>query len=125
MNITTIRQRIRMIEELEGENRVSKELLKSALENDAQYTEVARETKEALSKRRRIKDEIYSQSENEKVVEDIKANKEEIDTLQEILSAELADYYAREKTDEIEDAKGTKRKFKVIVKLLPTGKFEQ
>jgi len=125
MDISTIRNRIKMIDELEDENRVSKELLKSALENDVTYTEAAREAKEVLSKRRRIKDEIYSQTENEKVVEDIKANKEEIDTLQEILSAELAEYYTREKTDEIEDAKGAKRKFKVIVKLLPTGKFEQ
>lgn len=125
MDIATIRNRIKMIEELEEENSVSKELLKSALENDATYTEVAREAKEVLSKRKKIKDEIYSQSENEKVVEDIKANKEEIDTLQEILSAELAEYYTREKTDEIEDAKGAKRKFKVIVKLLPTGKFER
>ena len=125
MEISTIRNRIKMIEELEEENRASKELLKSVLENDATYTEAAREAKEALSKRKRIKDEICSQSENEKVVEDIKANKEEIDTLQEILSAELAEYYTKEKTDEIEDSSGAKRKFKITVKLLPTGRYEQ
>ena len=119
MDIKTIRNRIKMIEELEEENRVSKELLKSALENDAQYTEAARETKEALSKRKRIKDEIFSQPGNEKVVEDIKANKEEMSTLQEILSVELAEYYTKEKTDEIEDSSGQRRKFKLVVRLMP------
>ena len=125
MNISTIRNRIKMIEDLEEENRASKELLKSALENSRTYTEAAREAKEALSKRRRIKEEIYGESENAKVVEDIKANKEEIDTLQEILSAELAEYYAKEKTDEIEDAHGERRKFKITVKILPMGQNER
>ena len=113
-----------MIDDLEAENKTSKDLLKSALENDGSYVEAAREAKEALSKRKRIKDTIYSQVENKKVVEDIRANVEEIETLQEILSTELANYYATAKTDNIEDAQGTKRKFKIIVKLMPSGREE-
>jgi hypothetical protein len=119
MEISTIRKRISMIEDLEEENRKSKELLKSALDNDAEYQEAAREAKEVLSKRRRIKEKIMEEPGNKKVVEDIKANKEEIETLQEILSAELVDYYAKNKTDQIEDSNGEQRKFKLVVKLLP------
>lgn len=124
MDTSTIRNRIKMIDDLEAENKTSKDLLKSALENDGSYVEAAREAKEALSKRKRIKDTIYSQVENKKVVEDIRANVEEIETLQEILSTELANYYATAKTDNIEDAQGTKRKFKIIVKLMPSGREE-
>ena len=126
MEISTIRKRISMIEELEEENKKSKELLKSALENDAEYEEAAREAKEVLSKRRRIKERIIEEPGNKKVVEDIKANKEEIDTLQEILSLELVEYYSKEKTDQIEDSNGEQRKFKLVVKLLPKGSnFEE
>ena len=115
-----------MIEDLEEENKKSKELLKSALDNDSEYDKAAREAKEVLSKRRRIKERIMEEPGNKKVVEDIKANKEEIETLQEILSAELVDYYAKEKTDQIEDSSGVQRKFKLTVKLYRKGaNFEE
>ena len=76
MDISTIRKRIGMIEDLEEENKKSKELLKSALDNDSEYDKAAREAKEVLSKRRRIKERIMEEPGNKKVVEDIKANKE-------------------------------------------------
>lgn len=119
MDTSTIRQRMKMIDELEDENKKSKELLKSALDNDIEYQKAQQETKETLSKRRRIKERIMEEPGNKKVVEDIKANKEEIETLQEILSAELVEYYSKEKTDQIEDSNGVQRKFKVVVKFLP------
>jgi len=119
MDMSAIRNRIKMIEDLEAENRASNELLKSALDNEPAYTDVAKEAKEILARRKRIKEEVLGQVGNEKVVEDIKANKEEISTLLEILSAELAEYYTKEKTDEIEDSSGQKRKFKVLVRLMP------
>lgn len=121
MDQATIRNRMRMIDELEEENKVSKELLKSALENNEEYTAAAQETKEALTKRRRIKEKILEEPENKKVNENIKANKEEIKALHEILSAELVEYYQKNKTDQIEDSNGVQRKFKVIVKILPKG----
>jgi len=121
MEISTIKNRMKMIDELEEENKVSKELLKSALENDEEYVVAAKETKETLAKRRRIKEKILEEPENKKVNENIKANKEEIKTLHEILSAELVEYYQKNKTDQIEDSNGVQRKFKVVVKLLPKG----
>jgi len=124
MDISTIRNRIKMIEELEAENKISKELLKSALDNDEDYVTAAKQARESLSKRKRIKDKIYGEAENAKVVEDIKANKEEMNTLQEILSTELTDYYSKQKTDEIEDAHGRRRKFKLVARLMPSDYSE-
>ena len=115
-----------MIDDLDEENKKSKELLKSALDNDTEYEQVAREAKEVLSKRRRIKEKIMEEPGNKKVSEDIKANKEEIETLQEILSAELVEYYTKNKTDQIEDSSGVQRKFKLVVKFLPkNSNFEE
>jgi hypothetical protein len=124
MDIATIRKRMQMIDDLEEENKKSKELLKGALDNDSEYAIAAREAKEALSRRRRIKERIMEEPDNKKVSEDIKANKEEIETLREILSTELVEYYAKEKTDQIEDSSGAQRKFKLIVKFLPKN-FEE
>jgi len=121
MDQTTIRNRMKMIDELEEENKISKELLKSALENDENFCAAAKKTKEALAKRRRIKEKIMEEAGNKKVSENIKANKEEIATLQEILSSELVEYYQKNKTDQIEDSNGVQRKFKIVVKLLPKG----
>ncbi|OQA53320.1 MAG: hypothetical protein BWY43_00091 [candidate division WS2 bacterium ADurb.Bin280] len=117
MELSTIQNRIKMIEDLESENKVSKDLLKSELENSEQYQKAAQEAKEAQTKKRREKELVMSKSECEKIVMDIKANNEEISTLKEILSVELSDYYQKNKTDEIIGHDGKQRKFKIIARL--------
>jgi len=105
------------IDELEEENRKAKELMKDQLENDETFQDANIKSKEALKEKRRIKDSVLAESQN--LIEDIRANNEEISTLKEILSAELVDYYNQKKTDEIADKTGETRKFKIIVRVMP------
>ena len=124
MDLKTIRERIRMIEDLEEENRISKELIDGALENSSDYEESNESAKEAGKIKKKIKDQIMAEEANKNALEDVKINREEIKTLKEILSAELAEFYTKNKTDEIRDASGQTRKFKITIRLLPKGKNE-
>ncbi|MCX6810060.1 MAG: hypothetical protein NTZ65_04965 [Candidatus Berkelbacteria bacterium] len=119
MDLSVVRERIKIVEDLEEENRKSKEMIKSVLENDLEYQKVAQQSKELNKRKKRLKDELLSEEGNQKLVEDIKANLDEINTLREILSVELMEYYAKNQTDEIKDANGEQRKFKVIIRLAP------
>lgn len=121
MDLSVIKERIKIIEELETENKKAGELLKSALENDEVYTKVAEEAKAINKKRKELKDSIMMREGNIKLVEDIRENMDEIKTLKEILAVELMDFHEKNKTDEIADANGETRKFKFSVKLLPPG----
>jgi len=121
MDLSVIKERISIIEKLEQDNKKSKELLNSALENDKAYTQVADEAKSAARKKKELRDAIYIQEGNAKLAEDIRENLDEIKTLREILSVELMSFYEKNKTDEITDSDGEKRKFKFNVKLMPKG----
>ncbi len=121
MDLSVIKERIGIIEKLEEENKKAKELLRSALENDASYTQIAEEAKSAAKKRKEVRDAIFNQEGNAKLAEDIRENLDEIKTLRDILSVELMDFYNEKKTDMITDQDGSTRKFKISVKLLPKG----
>lgn len=114
MNIATIQKRIESLDKLEQEVKAQKEMLKGELENEEGYVEANEEAKAAVTKRNQIKDTVLGQGPNQKILMDIKANQEEIQTLKEILSAELMEFYQENQTDEVGD-----RKFKVTVRLLP------
>ncbi|MEI6498738.1 MAG: hypothetical protein WCO23_02140 [bacterium] len=114
MEVATIQRRIEELEKLEEEVRISREMLKSELENEDAYNEASDVVKEATSKRKTIKDQILAKGPNQKILTEIKENQEEITTLKEILSAELMEFYTENQTDEFAD-----RKFKVLVRLLP------
>lgn len=122
MDIPTIHKRIREVEIFKDKNKVARESLRNELENNPEYLEVCDEFKVLLQKRKRIRDEIWAQVETQKLVTDIKENKEELNTLEDILSVELMDYYKEKETDEIEDEFGETRRFKIVVKLLPKAK---
>jgi len=117
MDLEMIRTRMSQIDDLEEENRKAKELIKDQLDNSEDFQEVSQKAKENLKEKRLLKDKILAESQN--LVEDIRANNEEISTLKEILSAELVDYYQQKKTDEIADKSGETRKFKIVVRLIP------
>jgi len=117
MNIAQIQKRIEMIDKLEDENRISKETLKQEMDNDDEYTRVNGEAKEALSRKKRVKDQILAKDQNQQIIDQIKANNEEIATLKEILSTELVEVYQIGKTDEIQDSTGETRKFKLVAKI--------
>lgn len=119
MDLEMIRTRMSQIEELEEEVRKAKELLKSELDNDEAYKESVQKAKEANQEKKRLRDIVYASNNNMSMLEDIRADTEEINTLKEILSPELMEYHSQKKTDEIEDKDGEVRKFKVIVRVLP------
>lgn len=119
MEIAAIQRRIETIENLEKEIRTTKEMLKAELENEPEYLKTTGEAKEAAAKKKMLREEILTRGTNQKMVDDIKANTEEMKTLKEILSAELMEVYQKDKTDMIPDAYGHTRKFKILVKLLP------
>ncbi len=123
MDIASIQQRIKMIEDLEAENRTLKDMIKSALDSDPSFKEISEEAKAKALEKKRVRDHIMLQDGNQKTVSDVKANLEEISTLKEILSAELVDFYGKNKTDEIDDGSGKTRKFKFAVKLEPKKEF--
>ncbi|MFH1855078.1 MAG: hypothetical protein ABH810_01590 [bacterium] len=124
MDTSVIKERIAIIEKLEDENKKAKELLRSTLENDKIYPQIAEEAKSATKKRKELKDAIYSQEGNAKLTEDVRENMDEIKTLREILAVELMDFHEKNKTDEFVDSTGEKRKFVFTVKLLPKGAKE-
>lgn len=125
MEIKNIQERIKMIEELELENRQAKEMLKDSLESDEVYKDLAEKAKETANEKRKSKNAILTNEANSTLYAKIQNNNEEIKTLKEILSAELAEYYSKENKDEIEDASGQTRKFKINIRLLPFGKHDQ
>ncbi len=119
MDITTVQRRLEIINKLQEEIKISKEMLKAELENDQEYLAAAEESKQAVLKKKQLKEMILSRGSNQKLTQDIKSNQEELSTLKEILSAELVQLYARKGTQEITDANGRIMKFKVTVKLVP------
>jgi len=125
MDLEMIRTRMAQIEELEGEVRKAKELLRSELDNDEAYKEAVQKAKEANQEKKRLRDVVYASNNNMSMLEDIKADTEEINTLKEILSPELMEYQSEKKTDEIEDKDGELRKFKVIVRVLPKKGYDK
>lgn len=122
MELSNIHKRMTEVENYKNENKVAREALKSELENNPAYLEACEEVKTATEKRKRAKDEILAQEETQKIIADVRDNNEELDTLEEILSTELMEYYKESGTNEIEDADGEKRLFKLVAKLLPKKK---
>ena len=125
MDTSTIQRRIGMIEKLQQEIKIAKDALRQTLEDDGQYKSVNEEAKQATQKKKVIKDQIWNQPANRALLEDVKVNTEEINTLQDILNAELVDYAQKNNTDEIEDESGNIIKFKIVAKLKPRGYVEQ
>ena len=125
MDLAQIQKRIEMMEELQRETREAKEMLKEELENDERYREVLEEANEVNAKKKRIKEEIENGGSNKKLLQTIKDNAEELATLKEILTAELVEVYAEQKVDEITDANGDVRKFKLSVRLMGRGSYNE
>lgn len=124
MDIKSMQKRISSIEGLRGEVKTAQEAIKNALENDSTYQESVREAKEINTKKKRLKDDILNQAENRESVEKIKDLKDEIGTLEELLSYELMEYSQANNTDIIQGNDGMVRKFKIVVRLLPGRGFD-
>ena len=121
MDIGKIQKRIGMLEKISKEVKDAKEMLKEELLSDEGYISVSMEVDEVNAKKKHIKEEIMGRGPNLKLAQDIKANAEELKTLKEILSAELAAVWHENQSDQITDHNGEVRKFQVGAKLLPKG----
>lgn len=119
MDIASIQKRISLIEKYTLEVREAKEMLKDELENEPLYLESVAEVKAATQKRKLIKDEILARGPNQKLMEGIKNNNEELATLRDILSVELSQYFRENNAEEIPSENGENLKFKVVARLLP------
>ncbi len=124
MDIASIQKRIASIEQLKDDAKVANEAIKNALDNDAAYQTSLKEAKDINAKKKRIKDDILNQAENREFVEKIKDIKEEIATLEELLSYELVEYAQKNNTDMIQGDDGLVRKFKIHVRLVPGRGFD-
>lgn len=124
MDITVIQRRIGMVEKFKEEIKIAKEALKNELDNDPAYLEANQIAKDAALKKKQVKDLIWGQAHARKLLDDVAANTEEINTLQEILNDELMQYYQEHKTNEIEKENGELIKFKLIAKLQNKTGFE-
>ena len=119
MNIAKIQQRIQKLEEYKIEIQKAKEILDDQISGHPAYETANQKSKEASSEKKRIKEEILAKPENDKLVWEIKENKEEIATLEQILAGELIEFYQTSKTDKIQDINGEERKFKISIKVAP------
>lgn len=117
MSITAIQKRIQKINEYKDENKKTKELLDTALENSEIYQEINKKAKAVAQEKRQAKEKIFESPENDKLVWKIKENKEEIKIQREILAQELVDYMKKNKTNEIDDIDGNKFRFEISVNL--------
>lgn len=117
MDRQQIMARLQKLDDLNGEIKVAKQMLKDALENDLLYQEVEVASKEARAKKKTVVNDIYNLPENSKIVENIKVSREEISALKEMLSEELIEYRHQHKTESIEGPDGQMRIFKFSVKL--------
>jgi uncharacterized surface protein with fasciclin (FAS1) repeats len=125
MDLDSIHKRISMIDGLQRQNRETREMLKAELENDENYRQALEQADEVNKEKKRIKEEIENSGSNKQLVETIRENNEELSTLKEILSAELAQVYVEKKSDEIVDADGDVRKFKISAQLMSKrGNYE-
>lgn len=124
MDLSIIRERMGQLDTFKNENKVAKEALKNELENDTDYLAALEELKAVKDKVNRIKDALWAKGETQKLINDIKENREELTTIEEILSVELAEYCNEKKVDEITDHDGEVRKIKIVAKLLPKSKHE-
>jgi hypothetical protein len=119
MDLSIIKERMEQLETFKNENKVAREALKNELENDTDYLAVCEELKAVVDKKKRIREAIWGKTETQKLISVIKENRDEVGTLEEILSSELMEYFSEHKVNEIEDSTGEARKFKVVAKLLP------
>jgi hypothetical protein len=124
MDIGQIQKRIASIEELRDSIKVAQDAIKNALDNDAMYKEATQQAKEINTKKKKIKDDILNQAENREFVDKVKDVKDEISTLEELLSYELVEYSQQNNTDMIQGKDGLVRKFKIRVQLLPGRGFD-
>lgn len=124
MEIAAIQKRIASIEKLKEEMKVAQEAIKNALENDAAYQTILKQTKDLNAQKKRVREDVLNQAENHDFVEKIKDTKDEISTLEELLAYELVEYYQKNNTDMIEGNDGLVRKFKIVVRLLPGRGFD-
>ncbi len=124
MDVASIQKRIANIEKLKEDMKVSQEAIKNALDNDGSYQNVVREAKEINTKKKRVRDDILNQAENQEFVSKVKDIKDEIATLEELLAYELVEYSQQNNTDMIQGDDGLVRKFKIVVRLLPGRGFD-
>ncbi len=117
MKIDEIQQRIEKIGDLQKGLKTAKQMLKDALDNDSAYQQAAEEAKVGTSQKKQLMNDIYNQTENQKVIQEIKEAREEIATLKEILSEELIEYRQEHKTETITSKEGEALVFKFSVKL--------
>ena len=117
MNIAQIQKRIGSIEANKEEIRKIQEIIKDQMEQNPEYQEAQKKGKEISAIKKKVREDVLSKPENEKMLFETKELQEEIKTASEILSAELVEYYQKNNSDEIEDVEGNKRKFKFSVKL--------
>lgn len=118
METEQIQKRLSEISKEENEVKTAKRAIKDQLENDLEYVQAREEAKKANLKKKAIKDGIMAMPENQKYAETIKNTQQDLNVLKDILSAELFDYFQKSQKEEIVDADGQIRKFKILAKLV-------
>ena len=124
MDLSQIKQRIEVMEKIKADIKTAKNMLKDASDNDTLYQEAVEEAKVGVNKKKQLRDEIYNQPENKKLVDQIKKDAEELQVLNEMLSEELIEYRQEHKTESIEGLDGKLRHFKLSVRLTSTQNGE-
>lgn len=119
---STLKNRLKIIRDLEHELKVLKESLTDAVENDAEYqqaSEKIQKIKEDVKEQKQVIDQkVYEKSAIRALKEEIAEKVQDIKLEKEVLSQELVDYYRRTGKMEIEDENGDLKRLKFNAKLV-------
>lgn len=113
-----IKGNISQIDKLTEEMKKQKEMLDSVFENDATYTEHAKQAKEAARIKTATKNEILKRPDVAHIFEKVKSAKAEISELQDGLSSYLQEFQRMSGVNEIEGEDGLVREIVYTAKLV-------
>lgn len=115
---SAIKLRSKKLSELKEKQKKVSEMLKSYLENDAEYVEAAKIAKDAAAKKNGIKKRLLSLPEAQGLAEKIEEIRDEKRELQESLSYYLSEFSRLSGTNEIEDENGELKQIVYMARLV-------
>lgn len=122
---SSIKNHIRMLEELQNNLKLQKEMLKSYLDNDDTYTKAVEAAKKANGLKNQAKKVLLSAPEGAELNEKVRSLNEQKKELTEAFSYYLREYQRITGLNHFEDDDGEVREIVYIAKLVKRNVFEK
>lgn len=118
MSIDTIKNRIKIINDLQDEVKKIKAHYKESLENDPRYQEVQEKKAKIREESNVVNERVRSSSTLQKMEQEIKEMSDDIKDQKEMLAQELADHYKDTGEMKITDPDGNEKRVVFSAKLV-------